>query len=105
MRFDSEALRLERDHRLDVVEWPQSEARMTRCSENLHRRVIEGRLRHPGVAEQDRHVAAAAAKPMPRRWRLVKVAETVQIDSLIVLAMAAERAEQARLRRQVPRWA
>ena len=32
MRFDSEARRLERDLGLVVVEWPQSETRMTRCS-------------------------------------------------------------------------
>lgn len=94
MRFDSEAQRLERDHRIEIVEWPQSEARMTRCSENLHRVVIEQRLRHPGVAELDRHVAAAVAKPTPRGWRLVKSSENVQIDALIALAMSAERAEQ-----------
>ena len=94
MRFDSEAQRLERDHRLEVVEWPQSETRMTRCSENLHRLIIEERLRHPGVAELDRHVANAAAKPTPRGWRLVKSVETAQIDAVIALAMAAERAEQ-----------
>jgi phage terminase large subunit-like protein len=93
MRFDSEAQRLERDHGIEIVEWPQSETRMTRCSENLHRLVIEQRLRHPGVAELDR-VANAVAKPTPRGWRLVKGAESAQIDAVIALAMAAERAEQ-----------
>jgi len=92
MRFSSEALRLERDHHLELVEWPQSESRMTRCSEHLHALVVEGRLRHPGVAELDRHVAAAIAKPTPRGWRLVKAAEAAQIDACIALAMAAERA-------------
>ena len=94
MRFDSEAQRLERDLGLTVVEWPQSESRMTRCSENLHRLVVEGRLRHPGVAELDRHVANAIAKPTPRGWRLTKASEVVQIDATISLAMAAERVEQ-----------
>jgi hypothetical protein len=93
MRFDSEAQRLERDHGIPLVEWPQSESRMTRCSENLHRLVVERRLRHPGVAELDRHVAAALAKPTPRGWRLIKSSETVQIDAVIALAMSAERAE------------
>jgi len=93
MRFDSEAQRLEAEHGIPCIEWPQSEVRMTRCSENLHRLVVEGRLRHPGVAELDRHVAAAIAKPTPRGWRLVKSSEVVQIDAVIALAMAAERAE------------
>ena len=92
MRFASEALRLERDHGLPLVEWPQSETRMTICSENLHGLVVERRLRHPGVAELDRHVANAVAKPTPRGWRLVKSADAAQIDAVIALAMAAERA-------------
>ena len=93
MRFSSEALRLEQEFGVPLVEWPQSETRMTRSSENLHRLVVEQRLRHPGVAELDRHVAAAIAKPTPRGWRLVKSSEVVQIDAVVALAMAAERAE------------
>ena len=92
MRFSSEALRLERDHGLTIVEWPQSETRMTICSERLHGLVVEQRLRHPGVAELDRHVANAVAKPTPRGWRLTKSADAAQIDAVIALAMAAERA-------------
>ena len=95
MRFSSEALRLERDHGLQLTEWPQSETRMTLCSERLHGLVVEGRLGHPGVAELDRHVANAVAKPTPRGWRLVKSAEAAQIDAVIALAMAAERASTA----------
>jgi phage terminase large subunit-like protein len=94
MRYESEMLRLERDHGLVVVSWPQSESRMTICSERLHGLIVEQRLRHPGVAELDRHVANAVAKPTPRGWRLVKSAESAQIDALISLAMAAERATQ-----------
>ena len=93
MRFSSEALRLEADYGVPLVEWPQSETRMTLCSENLHRLVVEQRLRHPGVAELDRHVANAIAKPTPRGWRLTKSSEVVQVDAVISLAMAAERAE------------
>lgn len=92
MRFSSEALRLERDHGLVLAEWAQSETRMTICSENLHRLVVEQRLRHPGDAELDRHVANAVAKPTPRGWRLTKSADAAQIDGVIALAMAAERA-------------
>jgi hypothetical protein len=32
------------------------------------------------------------AKPTPRGWRLVKPADAAQIDGVIALAMAAERA-------------
>lgn len=94
MRFESEALRLERDRGITLVSWPQSEARMTICSERLHGLVVEQRLRHPGVAELDRHVANAVAKPTPRGWRLTKSADAAQIDACIALAMSAERASQ-----------
>jgi phage terminase large subunit-like protein len=95
MRYEAEALRLEQELGLLVIEWPQSETRMTRCSENLHRLIVEGRLRHFGHAELNRHVANAIAKPTPRGWRLVKSAEDAQIDAVIALAMAAEVAERA----------
>lgn len=88
MRFSSEALRLERDHGLQLVEWAQSETRMTICSENLHRLVTEQRLHHPGDPELDAHVANAVAKATPRGWRLTKSAEAAQIDGVIALANA-----------------
>jgi hypothetical protein len=47
---------------------------MTICSERLHGLVVEQRLRHAGVAELDRHVGNALAKPTPRGRRLVKSA-------------------------------
>lgn len=94
MRFDSEAQRLEQDYGLACVEWPQSETRMTLCSERLHGLVVEERLHHPGHADLDRAAASAIAKPTPRGWRLVKASETVQVDALIALAMAAERADR-----------
>lgn len=94
MRFSSEAVGLERDHGVVLVEWRQSEQTMTVCSERLHGLVVEQRLRHPGVAELNRHVANAVARPTPRGWRLVKSAEAAQIDALISLAMTAERASQ-----------
>jgi phage terminase large subunit-like protein len=94
MRFSSEALRLSRELRLTMIEWPQSETRMTICSENLHRVIVEGRLRQPGDRQLDLHVANAEAKPTPRGWRLVKRSDGAQIDAVIALAMAAECAEK-----------
>lgn len=104
MRFDSEAQRLERALGLTIVEWPQSESRMTRCSENVHRLVVEQRLQHPGDPDLDRHAAHAIAKPTPRGWRLVKASDGAQIDALIALAMAAERAEQRPARVKFHGW-
>jgi hypothetical protein len=98
MRFSSEALRLSRELRVPMIEWPQSETRMTICSENLHRVIVDGRLRHPGDRQLDLHVANAEAKPTPRGWRLVKRSEGAQIDGVIALAMAAETAEQRQQR-------
>jgi hypothetical protein len=75
MRFDSEAQRLERDHRLALVEWPQSETRMTRCSENLHRLIVGERLRQPGTPnstatlQRDREAHAARLAACQERRR------------------------------------
>ncbi|HWT23353.1 MAG TPA: hypothetical protein VN213_07585 [Solirubrobacteraceae bacterium] len=67
---------------------------MTRCSENLHRLVVERRVRHVGHPTLDAHVANAIAKPTPRGRRLVKSADSAHIDAVIALAMAAEMAEK-----------
>ena len=64
---------------------------MTGCSERLHGLVVEQRLHHPDLA---RAAASAIAKPTPRGWRLIKASETVQVDALIAVAMAAERADR-----------
>jgi phage terminase large subunit-like protein len=92
-RYQGEALRLEREHGLPVLEFPQSHARMTVASEGLHAAVTEKRLRHPGHPDLDRHVASAIAKKTGRGWRLDKVAREAQIDGVVALAMAVERAE------------
>lgn len=94
MRFESESLRLERDLGLTVVQWFQTQTRMTICSENLHRLVVDGRLRHFGHPTLDAHVANAIATPTPRGWRLVKSGESQHVDAVIALAMAAEMAEK-----------
>lgn len=72
--------------------------------ERLHGLIIEQRLRHPGDPELDRHVANAVAKPTPRGWRLVESAENAQIDGLIAIAMAAERASQIVFAPKVLGW-
>jgi phage terminase large subunit-like protein len=93
MRFESDALRLAAELRVPFVSWPQSETRMTICSERLHAAIVESRLRHPGDRLLDLHVANAEAKPTPRGWRLVKRSDAANIDGTIALAMACEVAE------------
>ena len=46
----------------------------------------------PGC-ELNRHVASAVAKDTPRGWRLDKAGARDQIDAVVSLAMAVERAE------------
>lgn len=93
-RFRSEALRLERDHGLQAVEVPMSSTRMGQASENLHSVIVSKRLTHPSHPELDQHVANAIAKQTPRGWRLDKSADGVQIDAVVALMIAVERADQ-----------
>lgn len=93
-RFRSEALRLEREHGLVAVEVPMSSTRMGTASENLHGVVVSKRLTHPDHPELNQHVANAVAKQTPRGWRLDKSADGVQIDALVALMIAVERADQ-----------
>jgi hypothetical protein len=44
-------------------------------------------------ADLDRHAAAAVARPTGRGWRLDKSERGAQIDAVVGLAMAVERAE------------
>jgi phage terminase large subunit-like protein len=93
-RFHSEALRLERDFGLTMVDFPQSHARMTVTSEGLHHAIVQRQLRHFGHPDLDRHVAQAVARHTGRGWRLDKADRNAQIDSCVSLAMATERAQE-----------
>ena len=91
-RFVQAALELERAGLL-VVAFPQSSARMIPASERLYKAVIERRLAHPNDPALNRHVAAAIARDTPRGWRLDKAHRSAQVDGVVALAMAVERAE------------
>lgn len=93
-RYQSEAVRLERELGLSMVQFPQSHARMTVASERLHAAVLERRLQHPNDAELNIQVTAAIAKDTGRGWRLDKARRDQKIDLVIALAMANERAQQ-----------
>jgi hypothetical protein len=55
--------------------------------------VIERRLTHPNDADLNRHATAAIARDTPRGWRLDKANRADQIDGIVAMAMAVERAE------------
>jgi hypothetical protein len=101
-RFRSEALRLQRDHGLRVVEVPMSQSRLVAMSENLHSAVVSRRLTHPDHPGLNRQVAAAIARTTPRGWLLDKSSDAAQIDAVVALAGAVERAER-QLERQEPK--
>jgi len=77
---------------------------MSPASEGLHAAIVEGRLTHPGDPDLDRHVASAVAKDTARGWRLDKSARAAQIDAVIALAMAVERAEAPGQKAELLGW-
>lgn len=91
-RYRAELLRLERDLGLTTMTYPQTAARMVPASEGLHRMIVSGELTHPAHPDLDRHVASAVARHVGRGWRLDKADREAQIDSVIALALAADRA-------------
>jgi phage terminase large subunit-like protein len=92
-RFQAPAIELEREG-MTVTAFPQSPARLIPASDRLYRAVIEKRLTHPNDPALNARVANAIAKDTPRGWRIDKPHGRAQIDALIALAMAVERAEQ-----------
>jgi hypothetical protein len=78
-RFHSEAIRLEREHGVRMVQFPQKLERRVRGAEALHAVVVEQRLTHPGhptltatsTPPSPSTPAAASASP-PRRTRRQK---------------------------------
>ena len=93
-RFRSEALRLEREHGLQSVEVPMSTTRMGLASENLHSVIVSKRLTHPDHPVLNQHVSNAVAKQTGRGWRIDKSADGVQIDCVVALMIAVQRADQ-----------
>lgn len=91
-RMQQAALELERDG-LTVVTFPQSDARMVPASGALHQAIVEQRLRLPvEPVELHRHAQNAVQRHTRRGWRLESPGRSVQIDALIALAMAVDRA-------------
>jgi hypothetical protein len=66
---------------------------MIPASARLHAAVVERRLTLPDDPELARHASDAIARHSRRGWRIDKLNPRANIDAIIALAMAVERAE------------
>jgi phage terminase large subunit-like protein len=92
-RFGQAAQELEREG-MTVVAFPQHDARMIPASARLHAAIVEKRLTLANDPEFARHASEAVARHNRRGWRIDKPNPRSNIDAVIALAMAVERAEQ-----------
>ena len=90
-RFKSEALRLDRAG-LSLVEYPQTNTRMTPASERLYTAIIEKKLTHSNDPALNLHVAATTANATSRGWRIGKNGDQDPNDAVIAMTMAVDRA-------------
>jgi phage terminase large subunit-like protein len=91
-RFGQAAQELEREGML-VVAFPQHDARMIPASARLHAAIVEQRITLPDDEEPAQHASQAIARRSRRGWRIDKPNPRANIDAMIALAMAMERAE------------
>lgn len=90
--FGQATQELERE-RVPVLAFPQTDVRMVPASLRLHAAIVEQRLTLPDDPELASHAAHAIARHSRRGWRLDKAGRTDNIDAMIALCMALERAE------------
>ena len=90
-RFGQAAQELEREGMV-VVAFPQSDSRMIPASAALHEAVVQGKLTLPDHEELRRHAAHAVARHSRRGWRLDKSERADNIDGIVALCMALDRA-------------
>jgi phage terminase large subunit-like protein len=91
-RFGQAAQEFERAG-LTVVAFPQQDARMIPASSRLHAAIVEHRITFPTHDVLARHAADAIARHSRRGWRIDKPNPRINIDGIIALCMAVERAE------------
>jgi hypothetical protein len=92
-RFGQAAQELEREG-MTCVAFPQHDARMIPASARLHAAIVEQRITLPDGHELAHHASDAVARHSRRGWRIDKPNPRANIDAVIALAMAVERAEQ-----------
>ncbi len=84
---------LERE-RVSVLEFPQTDVRMVPASVRLHAAIVEQRLTLPDDPELSSHAAHTIARHSRRGWRIDKASPRDNMDAIVALCMALERAEQ-----------
>ncbi|MEJ7787447.1 MAG: terminase large subunit [Solirubrobacteraceae bacterium] len=92
-RFGQAAQELERE-RVPVLTFPQTDVRMVPASLRLHAAIVEKRLTLPDDREFAQHAANTIAKHSRRGWRIDKASPRDNMDAVVALCMALERAEQ-----------
>ncbi|MEJ7825513.1 MAG: terminase TerL endonuclease subunit [Solirubrobacteraceae bacterium] len=92
-RFGQAAQGLARE-RITVLEFPQTDVRMVPASVRLHAAIVERRLTLPDDPELAQHAANTVARHSRRGWRIDKASPRDNMDAVVALAMALERAEQ-----------
>lgn len=79
---------------LSVVEFPQTDARMSPASQLLYDAVVERRVTHDGSAQLAQHVANTLQRTSRRGWRFDRGGNgAAKIDGLIALTMAYDRSQ------------
>lgn len=91
-RFGQAAQELEREG-MTVAQFPQNDVRMIPASARLHGAIVEQRLTLPDDPELARHASEAIARHSRRGWRIDKPRKETNIDAVIALRMAVDRAE------------
>ena len=92
-RFGQAAQELEREGML-VVAFPQHDTRMIPHPPGLHAAIVEQRITLPDDQELAHHASDAIARHSRRGWRIDKPNPRANIDAIIALAMAVERAQE-----------
>jgi len=102
-RFGQAALELEREGMV-VVAFPQTDARMVPASAALHEVIVHGRITLPDHHELAEHAANAVQRHSRRGWRLDSPSRGANIDAIVALAMAVERAQRREPAAQLVGW-
>lgn len=81
--------------KLNMLKFPQTEARMVPASSDLFTLIQDGRIAHDGDPRFAQHVQNAVAKPTDRGWKLARPkGKRVAMDGAVAAAIAAHRAIQ-----------
>lgn len=81
--------------KLNMLKFPQTEARMVPASSDFYAAIMDGRVAHDGDELLARHIRGAVAKPTDRGWRLARPrGKRVAMDGAVAAAIAVHRALQ-----------